>query len=133
VHGALSDPVSVILVEDSLPMRQLLVAYLERQDEVRVVGVAETGEEFRALIEEQAPDAVVLDLGLPDSRGLDLLLHIQATSPSTAVVVFSGDSVSRRGGAMTMLGADAFVEKPDIALLHRTIVEAVRQRRSGQR
>ncbi|HMJ32638.1 MAG TPA: response regulator [Baekduia sp.] len=122
---------SVILVEDSLPMRQLLVAYLERQDEVRVVGVAETGEEFRALIDEQAPDAVVLDLGLPDSRGLDLLLHIQATSPSTAVVVFSGDSVSRRGGAMTMLGADAFVEKPDVQLLHRTIVDAVARRRRG--
>ncbi|WP_324334057.1 response regulator [Baekduia sp.] len=127
----MSDPVSVILVEDSLPMRQLLVAYLERQDEVRVVGVAETGEEFRALIDEQAPDAVVLDLGLPDSRGLDLLLHIQATSPSTAVVVFSGDSVSRRGGAMTMLGADAFVEKPDVQLLHRTIVDAVARRRRG--
>jgi CheY-like chemotaxis protein len=133
VRGILSEPLSVILVEDSLPMRRLLVAYLERQDELRVVGVAETGEEFRALIEEQVPDAVVLDLGLPDSRGLDLLLHTQATSPTTAVVVVSGDSVSRRGGAMTMLGADAFVEKPDIQLLHRTIVDVVAQRRRGVR
>jgi CheY-like chemotaxis protein len=133
VRGILSEPLSVILVEDSLPMRRLLVAYLERQDELRVVGVAETGEEFRALIEEQVPDAVVLDLGLPDSRGLDLLLHTQAPSPTTAVVVFSGDSVSRRGGAMTMLGADAFIEKPDIALLHRTIVAAVARRRRGFR
>ena len=133
LHGALSDPVRVMLVEDSLPMRQLLVAYLERQGDVSVVGVAETGEELRALIATQVADAVVLDLGLPDSRGLDLLLHIQATSPTTAVIVFSGNSVSHRGGAMTMLGADAFVQKPDVALLHGTILDAVAQRRRAER
>jgi DNA-binding NarL/FixJ family response regulator len=129
----LSNPVRTILVEDSPPMRQLLVAYLERHEDVEIVGVAGSGEEFRALLDEHVADAVVLDLGLPDSRGLDLLLHIQATSPQTAVVVFSGNSVSQRGGAMTMLGADAFVEKPDVALLHRSLLEAVAQRRSGQR
>jgi DNA-binding NarL/FixJ family response regulator len=127
----LSDPARVILVEDSLPMRQLLVAYLEREQDITVIGVAESGEEFRALLHEQAPDAVVLDLGLPDSRGLDLLLHVKAVSPATAVVVFSGNDVSARGGAMTMLGADAFIEKPDVALLHRTIVDVVAQRRAG--
>lgn len=114
-------------------MRQLLVAYLEREEDVSVVGVAQSGEEFRALLDGERPDAVVLDLGLPDSRGLDLLLHVQATSPDTAVIVFSGDSVSHRGGAMTMLGADAFIEKPDIALLHRTILDVVAQRRDGSR
>jgi two-component system chemotaxis response regulator CheB len=127
----LSDPVRVILVEDSEPMRQLLVAYLEREDDIEVVGVAESGEEFRALLDERLPDAVVLDLGLPDSRGLDLLLHVQAVSPDTAVVVFSGNEISARGGAMTMLGADAFIEKPDVALLHRTLVDVVTQRRGG--
>jgi DNA-binding NarL/FixJ family response regulator len=130
---ALNEPARVIVVEDSAPMRRLLVAYLEREGDVSVVGVAESGEEFRALLDAQRPDAVVLDLGLPDSRGLDLLLHVQSTSPDTAVIVFSGDSVSRRGGAMTMLGADAFIEKPDVALLHRTIVDAVAQRRGGSR
>ncbi|MDX6714286.1 MAG: two-component system, chemotaxis family, protein-glutamate methylesterase/glutaminase, partial [Baekduia sp.] len=70
---ALSEPARVIVVEDSPPMRQLLVAYLEREDDVRVIGVAQSGEEFRTLLDGERPDAVVLDLGLPDSRGLDLL------------------------------------------------------------
>jgi DNA-binding NarL/FixJ family response regulator len=133
VLTTLTEPARVIVVEDSPPMRQLLVAYLEREEDVSVIGVAQSGEEFRALLDGERPDAVVLDLGLPDSRGLDLLLHVQATSPSTAVIVFSGNSVSHRGGAMTMLGADAFIEKPDIALLHRTIVDVVAQRRGDPR
>jgi CheY-like chemotaxis protein/anti-sigma regulatory factor (Ser/Thr protein kinase) len=54
-----------------------------------VVGEARTGADAIAIAAEQRPDIVVLDLGLPDIAGRDVLARVREASPATRVVVLS--------------------------------------------
>jgi two-component system KDP operon response regulator KdpE len=117
---------NVFVVEDDDVTRRLLRSYFDARPEVTLAGVAEDAEGLRELIAGQIPDVVVLDLGLPDARGAALLLEIKAECPDSSVIVFSGTARAQAGAHLATMGADAYVEKPDIAGLHARIVELVR-------
>jgi serine phosphatase RsbU (regulator of sigma subunit) len=59
-------------------------------------------------------DCVVLDLGLPDARGMSALARIRAAAPETAVVVLTGDTDQGRGIQALSAGAQDYVVKGDI-------------------
>jgi DNA-binding NarL/FixJ family response regulator len=82
--------IRVLLVDDVLDVRRLVRMALRFRGGFEVVGEASDGSEAIRLAEEHQPDVVVLDLGLPDLAGRDLLTSIRAASPSSKVVVFSG-------------------------------------------
>src|SRR5690242_9185179 len=71
----------------------LLRVALGSRPELELVAEAATGEEALRSAEAQHPDVIVLDLGLPDLAGRDLLTRVRRASPTSRVVVFSaGDS-----------------------------------------
>ncbi len=71
-------------------MRRLLRTALRLRRGFEVVGEAGDGAEAVRLAGTLHPDVVVLDLGLPDLAGREVLSGVRAGSPSTKVVVFSG-------------------------------------------
>lgn len=89
-------PIRVLLVDDVIEVRRLVRTSLRFRGGFEVVGEAADGAEAVRLAAQLRPDIVVLDLGLPDIAGQEVLTRIRADSPASHVVVFSGlDDVDR--------------------------------------
>ena len=98
---------TVLVVEDERDIREVLRRYLEREG-ISVL-TAGTGAEALHLIESIRPDLVLLDLGLPDIDGVEVL---DAAAPAIPVVVLTArDEVSDRINGLRH-GADDYVVKP---------------------
>jgi DNA-binding NarL/FixJ family response regulator len=79
----------VFLVDDHALVREHLTALIQREADLEVCGEAADLPTARALIRQQAPDLVVLDISLKRSNGLDLLKDIKDLRPKPAVLVLS--------------------------------------------
>jgi DNA-binding NarL/FixJ family response regulator len=82
--------IRVLVVDDVLEVRRLLRTALRFRGGFEVVGEAGDGAEAVDLVKTLQPDIVVLDLGLPDLAGREVLTRIREHSPASKVVVFSG-------------------------------------------
>ena len=100
----------LLIVDDEINIRRMLRALLESEGyTVREAGSAEA-----ALSEVRAhpPEAVLLDLALPGSSGLEALPRIMEAAPGVPVVMMSGRATLRDAVEATRLGAFHFIEKP---------------------
>ena len=82
--------IRVLVVDDVPEVRRLLRTALRFRGGFEVVGEASDGTGAVELARALQPDVVVLDLGLPDLAGRDVLVRIRQHSPASKVVVFSG-------------------------------------------
>jgi two-component system, OmpR family, KDP operon response regulator KdpE len=102
-------PLRVLVVDDEPPIRKLLRMGLGTQG-YRVIE-APDGKSALDLLGEN-PDLIILDLGLPDMQGLDLLRALRARSDAVPIVVLSSrDDEAAKVQALD-LGADDYVTKP---------------------
>ncbi len=85
-----TDPVRVLLVDDAPEARRLVRTALRFRGGFDIVGEASTGVAAITLVDELDPDVVVLDLGLPDITGRDVLTRVREQRPHVKVVIFSG-------------------------------------------
>jgi CheY-like chemotaxis protein/anti-sigma regulatory factor (Ser/Thr protein kinase) len=85
---AAAAPVRVLLVDDAPEARRRTA--LRFRGGFDIVGEASTGVAAITLVDELHPDVVVLDLGLPDITGRDVLTRVRAERPEIRVVIFSG-------------------------------------------
>jgi two-component system KDP operon response regulator KdpE len=102
-------PLKVLVVDDEPPIRKLLRMGLGTQGyQTLDAPNAKTALEFMA----SKPDLVILDLGLPDMQGLELLREIRARKDTVPIVVLSsrGDEVAKVEALDQ--GADDYVTKP---------------------
>jgi serine phosphatase RsbU (regulator of sigma subunit) len=128
---ARDEPRRILLVEDDAG--DALLAQERLKDawpEVAIIHASSLKEAERSLGE--AVDCVVLDLGLPDARGLDALARVQAAMAETAVVVLTGDSDERRGIEALSAGAQDYIVKGEIdgEGLARAIGYSIQRKRS---
>jgi two-component system KDP operon response regulator KdpE len=100
---------SVLVVDDEPPIRRLLRTSLGAQG-WRVTEAANAAEAMTELAREQ-PDVVILDLGLPDRDGLDVVRELRQTSAVPIVVLSSRDAEQAKVAALD-LGADDYLTKP---------------------
>lgn len=83
-------PIRVLLVDDVVEVRRLVRTSLRFRGGFEVVGEAADGAEAVVLASRLTPDVVVLDLGLPDLAGRDVMSSIREAAPAAKVVIFSG-------------------------------------------
>ncbi|MFI9822623.1 response regulator [Streptomyces sp. NPDC052013] len=83
------DAIDVLVVDDDFMVARVHRAYAERVAPFRVVGVAGTGEQAVAAVDELRPDLVLLDLYLPDLFGLDVIPRLRTAGHDCDVMVVS--------------------------------------------
>ena len=109
----MSAPVRVVVVDDSLTMRGLISAVLNRDPEIQVVGTAADPIEARAAIKALNPDVITLDVEMPNMNGLEFLEKIMRLRPMPVVMV---STLTAAGTDVTLaaleIGAVDAVAKP---------------------
>jgi two-component system, OmpR family, KDP operon response regulator KdpE len=99
----------VLIVDDEPPIRKLLRMGLSTQGyQILEAPNGKTALELTA----EKPDLIILDLGLPDVQGLDLLRTIRAQDEKVAIVVLSSRGDEAAKVQALDLGADDYVTKP---------------------
>ncbi|MCE2744552.1 MAG: response regulator transcription factor [Burkholderiales bacterium] len=89
------DTIRVMLVDDDELIQQALRHAIETHPELNLVGQAFTLKEALGLVEKLQPEVVLVDLGLPDGSGLELIAHIHQHMPgceSMVLTVFGDES-----------------------------------------
>jgi two-component system, OmpR family, KDP operon response regulator KdpE len=108
-HPELSRPARVLIVEDQAELQRALRINLRaRQYEVFA---ARNGREALALAAAHHPDAVILDLGLPDIDGTEVIVELRRWYRSPIIVLSGRTSPGDKIGALDV-GADDYVTKP---------------------
>jgi two-component system, chemotaxis family, protein-glutamate methylesterase/glutaminase len=106
--------IRVLVVDDSVVVRRMLTSMLSNDPALEVVGSAPNGKIALARIPQYNPDAVVLDVEMPEMDGLQTLAELRKTHRMLPVIMFS--TVTERGAAATLdaltLGANDYVTKP---------------------
>jgi len=105
----ITDGPAVVLIEDERPIRRFLRASLVSQG-YRLFEAA-TGEEGLAEVAVRQPAAVILDLGLPDIDGLEVIRRLREWS-TVPIIVLSARGQERDKIAALDAGADDYVSKP---------------------
>lgn len=111
-------PIKVLIVEDSIVFRELLVQNLSKDPAIQVVGTAKDPFEARDAIIEYKPDVMTLDVELPRMNGIEFLRKLMPQYPLPVVVI---SSLSDKVFDALNAGAVDFVAKP--AVTSRTQLE----------
>jgi two-component system chemotaxis response regulator CheB len=110
----MSDPVSVLVVDDSALMRNLVSRIVENTPGLVVADKAMNGIFALQKIPRCNPDVIVLDIEMPGMNGIEFLQERKKLGLEIPVVILS--SVAKRGAQITMdalaLGASDFITKP---------------------
>lgn len=105
-------PVKVLIVEDSIVFRELLVQNLSRDPAIKVVGTARDPYEARDAILALKPDVMTLDVELPRMNGIEFLRKLIPQYPLPVVVI---SSLSDKVFDAMRAGAVDFVAKPAVS------------------
>ena len=84
-----SKPIRVLIADDQSLVRRGLVAILNMEDGIKVVGEAGNGLEAVELWRKLKPDVVLMDLRMPELGGLDALRKMHVEDPKVAVIVLT--------------------------------------------
>jgi NarL family two-component system response regulator LiaR len=122
----MTNPTSIILVDDHEVVRNGVRAYLETVKDFQVVGEAGSGEEAIQLIADAIPDVVLMDLIMPGMDGVETIRRIKQVSPRSQVVVLTSfhEDVhifpALKAGAISYILKDMKMDKL-VDALHRAV------------
>jgi NarL family two-component system response regulator LiaR len=125
----MTEPITVLIVDDHQVVRQGVRAFLESQPDIAVVAEAESGEVAARLAAEYAPDVVLMDLLMPGMDGVAATQQVKLVSPRTQVIVLTSYHQDEhifpaiRAGALSYLLKDVGPQE---------LVEVVRKAARGE-
>ena len=121
----------IMVVDDAEGIRDLVGTILQRAGYEPIPKASAA--ELLASFADLPPDVVLLDLGLPDGDGMELLPQIKKQWPDTAVIMLTGNATYDKAVAATKLGAYDFQAKPfDQKVLLLSVERALDLRRKNQ-
>jgi NarL family two-component system response regulator LiaR len=123
------EPITVLVVDDHQMICLGIQAYFDTLPDIQVVGQAASGAAALALVEQHAPDVVLMDLIMPEMDGVEATRRVKQVSPRTQVIVLTSYHDDEhifpaiRAGALSYLLKDI---DPD------EMAEAVRRAHAGE-
>jgi two-component system invasion response regulator UvrY len=118
------------IADDHPITRAALRAWLDEQDDMRVVAEAASGRDAIDLVRTQALDILLLDLDMPGQSGIDALTMIKAKAPRVGVLILSGYPEQQYAVPLIRNGASGYLNK---ACEPGEIVTAIRRVAQGNR
>jgi DNA-binding NarL/FixJ family response regulator len=101
----------VLLIDDSAFVRRILARLLKRDALIQHLFEAADAAEGYSIFKIARPDAVVLDLDLPDLHGLEILKMIKGAAPSCVVIILTTCDAPDMRDACLRHGAHSFLSK----------------------
>lgn len=128
LHALLNDNEIVVIVDDSPDIAFLLSSFLKRQE--LPFELANCAAELYTLLETKTVALVLLDIGLPDEDGTEVLKKISTRFPDLGIIMVTGTTDIQTALECLREGADDYLTKPvSIHRFNRTIHEILRKRR----
>ncbi len=81
--------ISIAIVEDHLVLVEALELLLSSEGDISIAGSADNFADGQEMLQHIRPDVLLLDVGLPDGNGLDLIPIVQAKTPETKIIILS--------------------------------------------
>ncbi|MFL7794333.1 MAG: response regulator [Anaerolineae bacterium] len=122
--------IKVLVADDHAVVRRGLVQILNEASDMAVTGEACTGREVLRLLRENAPDALVLDIAMPEGGGLEVLQQLQTLKPDLPVLVLSVYSERQYAIRALKAGATGYLTKESAP---EELVTAIRRVARGER
>ncbi|OUW16753.1 MAG: chemotaxis response regulator protein-glutamate methylesterase [Opitutales bacterium TMED158] len=106
--------IRVLVVDDAVVIRRMVSEVLDADPNFEVVGVASNGKIAVQKVTQVNPDAITLDVEMPEMNGLETVKAIRKTHPKLPIIMFS--TLTEKGGWATLEalseGANDYVTKP---------------------
>ena len=123
--------VRVVVAEDFAPLRELLELRFSLVDDIAMVGQAGDGDEAIALVEEVAPDILLLHLALPGANGHEVIATVRARHPEVDIVVLTGAAmVEVRQRALDAGATACLLKTPNVIGTVIDTLRAIARRRA---
>jgi two-component system response regulator NreC len=129
MNSELPRPVRIVVVDDHGIVREGLMALLNRQQGMTVIGSASTGKAAIQAAERLKPDIIIMDLMLPDLNGIDATERILSANPDTQIIALSASHTTEHVCRALRAGARGYVVKDARGA---ELVEAVKAVASGK-
>ena len=120
----MKEKIRVLIADDNIEFAMTLHGYLEKEEEMEVVGMAKDGNEAYTMIIEKQPDVVLLDVIMPHLDGLGVLEKLETTQldKMPLCIMLSAVGQDKITQKAINLGAEYYIVKPfDISLLIKRI------------
>ncbi|MFC2949312.1 response regulator [Virgibacillus sediminis] len=110
----MSEKIQVLIVEDDFRIADIHARYVEKVNGFEVLGTVKTGEEALAFLAEndKKPDLILLDIYIPDVKGLDLLWQIRETYHEMDMIIVSAAKENEIIGEALRGGIFDYIVKP---------------------
>src|SRR5882672_9233466 len=122
------EKIKVLLADDHTVVRQGLRVLLETEQDITIVGEAETGRQALRLALKLLPDVVVMDVAMPLLNGLEATRQIMKEIPATRVLILSSYSDDEYVHQVTEAGAVGYLLKQTAAA---DLIRAIREASQG--
>jgi DNA-binding NarL/FixJ family response regulator len=119
----------IILVDDHPIVRQGLTQLIDAEDDLHVVGEAETPVEALKVIDQVQPDIALVDISLKEASGIELVKDIKIRHPSLPVLVLSMHDESFYAERVLRAGARGYVTKEEAT---EKVLTAIRRVLTGE-
>lgn len=104
--------IRILVVDDSVFMREIIKDIISRQDDMEVVGEAENGAGAFEMYTQLTPDIVTLDIVMGESNGIDALGKILEYNKNASVIMITSIGQEKYVKQCLDMGAKGFIIKP---------------------
>jgi len=123
-----ADQISIIIVEDEPEFRRRFAQIIDSEPTMRLAGVAANKREAQVLIDREEFDVMLIDLGLPDGTGIDLIRSVSQRKPDVDIMVVTVFGDEQHVVSSIEAGATGYVLKDSTPA---DVISCIRLLRAG--
>jgi len=123
------NPYRIILADDHIMLRQGIKKIIEESEDIVVIAEASDGLELLAVLKKMTPEMVILDISMPNLRGIEVSREIKSFNPQIKVLILTMHKKIDYLYRALSAGADGFLLKEDTDEELFTAIETIRRGR----